>query len=174
MSFDTGTNTYLVGQTNPYILVDTAEGRDEYVPMLEQALRSPSTEIKANQLDISDIILTHKHHDHVGGLPTVLPLLRRLWEERNPGAAYVGPRIHKFPLMTTQLETILKSIPPDSFTPSPSGTAIHDLKEGQTFTLTPLAAKGETLPLEIIHTPGHTEDSLCLYLAADSAHSPRL
>jgi ribonuclease/clavin/mitogillin len=35
----TGTNTYLVGRHNPYILVDTGEGRDHYITVLESALR---------------------------------------------------------------------------------------------------------------------------------------
>lgn len=166
-----GTNTYLVGQTNPYILVDTAEGRDEYIPMLEQALRGADMNIRPEQPDVSDIILTHKHHDHTGGLPSVLALLRRRWDERNPGAAYVGPRIHKLPLKAPHphLEGILKTLPSNSFTSASSDFIIHDLKEGQVFQATPLSPSESPLSLEVIHTPGHTEDSLCLYLAADRA-----
>jgi len=164
-----GTNTYLVGQTNPYILVDTAEGREEYIPVLEEALQNPSSDIRTNQPIVSDIILTHKHRDHVNGLPSVLSLLRRLWDERNPGVAYIGPRIHKFPLMTTEVEKILNSLPRDSFTPSPSGQTLHDLRESQVFEVTQISPEGNASPLQVLHTPGHTEDSLCLYLAADSA-----
>lgn len=137
--------------------------------MLEQALKDPGIEMRANEPVVSDIILTHKHHDHIGGLPSVLSLLRRLWEERNPGAAYVGPRIHKFPLQTTQVEGVLKSLPENSFTPAAPESIIHELREGQTFHATAQSPTDDTLPVEVIHTPGHTEDSLCLYFAADSA-----
>ncbi|KAI0689776.1 lactamase [Cytidiella melzeri] len=163
-----GTNTYLVGQTSPYILVDTAEGREEYIPLLEESLKSPGPVIKANQPDVSDIILTHKHHDHINGLPSVLSLLQKLWDERNPGVPFVGPRIHKFPLMTAEVEKVLNSLPNGSFTPSRSGAVLHDLQEGQTFPVTQ-SSPGDPSLLEVIHTPGHTLDSLCLYLAADSA-----
>ncbi|KAI0345063.1 lactamase [Trametopsis cervina] len=161
-----GTNTYLIGQTNPYILVDTGEGREAYIPLLEEALKEPGVDVVANQPDISDIILTHKHHDHVNGLPSVLSLLRKLWDERNPGIPYTAPRLHKFPLVTAEVEKVLASLPSGSFTPSPSGSILHDLREGQTFDVTQTSP---TSPLEVIHTPGHTTDSLCLYFAVDSA-----
>lgn len=164
-----GTNTYLVGQTNPFILVDAAEGREEYIPFLEESLRNPGADIRQDQPDISDIILTHRHHDHVDGLPSVLSLLRKLWDERNPGVKYTAPRIHKFPLMTPAVEKVLNSLPSGSYTPSASGAVLHDLKEGQIFPVTQTSPSADPSVLEVIHTPGHTPDSLCLYLPADSA-----
>jgi endoribonuclease LACTB2 len=166
-----GTNTYLVGQTNPYILVDTAEGRQEYIPFLEEALRQPGADIsvRAEQPDVSDIILTHRHHDHTDGLPSVLSLLRKLWDERNPGVPYTAPRIHKFPLLTPELGKVLDSLSSGTFTPSPSSTVLHDLQEGQTFAVTETSSGDKPSLLEVIHTPGHTPDTLCLYLAADRA-----
>ena len=91
-----------MGERNPYILVDTGEGRDEYVPSLQEALTDSSRERATSEPYISDIILTHRHHDHTEGLPSVLALLRKLWDTQQPppATAYRPPRIHKIPLPT--------------------------------------------------------------------------
>jgi glyoxylase-like metal-dependent hydrolase (beta-lactamase superfamily II) len=57
-----GTNTYLVGRSDP-ILIDTGAGVPEYMGVLqgylaERGWRQPSR-----------IILTHRHRDHLGGVP---------------------------------------------------------------------------------------------------------
>ncbi|KAL0065749.1 hypothetical protein AAF712_007232 [Marasmius tenuissimus] len=72
-----GTNTYLVGKQNPYTLIDTGEGKEEYVAELEKALKDTATVKNPNEPEISDIVLSHWHRDHVGGLSSVLPMLRR-------------------------------------------------------------------------------------------------
>ena len=162
-----------MGQTNPYILIDTAEGRDDYIPLLREALLNPGVDVRKDKPDVSDIILTHRHHDHVNGLPSVLSLLQNLWSDRQPGKPFVGPRIHKFPLLAAEVEKVLATLPVGSFTPSPSGLILHSLHEKQTFPITqlPSTSNEEQAPstLEVIHTPGHTPDSLCLYLPADKA-----
>ncbi len=160
-----------MGQTNPYILVDTAQGFDEYIPILREALLNPGVDIRPDNPDVSDIILTHKHHDHVNGLPSVLTLLQKLWSDRNPDKPFVGPRIHKFPLLSAEVEKVLTTLPTGSFTPAPSGLILHSLHEGQTFPIIKLpSSPDEEQPvLHVIHTPGHTADSLCLYLPDDRA-----
>ncbi|KAI0737903.1 beta-lactamase-like protein [Daedaleopsis nitida] len=167
-----GTNTYLLGEHNPYILVDTGEGRDEYVPQLQDALTDNTREFKSGGQHLSDIILTHKHRDHTHGLPSVLALLRRLWDEQNPAptSPYKPPRIHKVPLPApdARLSSLLESLPPDSYTPSASGAAVHDLSDGDTLPVTSSSAPGDSV-LRIIHTPGHTADSLCIYYPPDRA-----
>ncbi|KAK5126236.1 hypothetical protein LTR85_010471 [Meristemomyces frigidus] len=60
-----GTNTYLVGQGPKRILIDTGEGNQIWPPSLQKAL----DEKKAS---IEQIILTHWHPDHVGGVKDVL------------------------------------------------------------------------------------------------------
>jgi hydroxyacylglutathione hydrolase len=63
-----GTNTYLVGERRP-ILLDTGAGVPEYVPLLTGFLA-------AERLgDIPRVVLTHRHRDHMGGVPD----LRRLY-----------------------------------------------------------------------------------------------
>lgn len=153
--------------------MDTGQGHDAYVPVLEEALTSSGID-SPDVPEISDIILTHKHHDHTNGLPSVLALLSRCWTDRHSGsapAAFPAPRIHKLPLVTPQLTSLLDSISPELYTPNSSGGVLHDLHEGQKFAVTasPGSDADPGLQLEVIHTPGHTDDSLCLFLPADRA-----
>jgi ribonuclease/clavin/mitogillin len=166
-----GTNTYIIGSQNPYLLIDTAEGLASYIPVLTSALQALPNPA---QPDVSDIVLSHWHHDHVGGLPTVLSLLKQLWETRNPGHSYTPPRLHKYPYKDAvgahnsehnQLPKVLEKLTPELFTPPPSGGYLHDLVDGQTFED---PANGATL-LRVLHTPGHTVDSISLYIPQDRA-----
>ncbi|KAH9857565.1 Metallo-hydrolase/oxidoreductase [Lenzites betulinus] len=166
-----GTNTYLIGERNPYVLIDTGEGLEEYIPYLKQALlEGPNHDAK--QPYVSDIILTHRHHDHINGLPTVLALLRKLWDgEHLSGAApYRPPRLHKIPLAApdARLQTVSSSIEPGTFTPTPTGSPIHDLADADVLPIT-LTKPDPALSLSILHTPGHTPDSLCIYHPSDRA-----
>jgi ribonuclease/clavin/mitogillin len=167
-----GTNTYLIGRKNPYVLLDTGEGLPTYPPVLRSALQNPAN---SHLPDISDVILTHRHHDHIGGLPSVLQFLRELWDERNHGSSFTPPRVHKFPLPSDSppdsvLSSVIKMLPEGSFTPGPNG-ALHDLRNGQAFTaaLAALDTDPADQTLEIMHTPGHTADSISLLYPADRA-----
>ncbi|KAJ7157355.1 beta-lactamase-like protein [Mycena filopes] len=163
-----GTNTYIIGKQRPFTLIDTGEGKEEYTPLLESALRDAWVSSNTNDAaaDVSDIVISHWHHDHVGGLPSVLALLGRLWDERNAPAPFLPPRLHKLPFPSstkppdTQLPTILAALPPGSYTPSPAGAVFHDLHDGQV--LSPSQ-------LRVLHTPGHTTDSIALHVPQDRA-----
>lgn len=60
-----GTNTYLVGTGARRLLVDTGQGKPAYLPVLERALEESGASA------IQEILLTHGHPDHVGGLEDV-------------------------------------------------------------------------------------------------------
>ncbi|KAH7886633.1 beta-lactamase-like protein [Phlebopus sp. FC_14] len=163
-----GTNTYLIGKRRPFTLIDTGEGKPEYIPLLESHLRRASADTDANLAHVSDIIISHWHPDHVGGLPSVLTLLRDLWGEGNKTLPFKPPRIHKFPhssLPDDRLQQVMDSISPDTYTPSPTGSLFHDLVNGKSFAVD---ASSET-SLHVIHSPGHTEDSISLLLPFDNA-----
>lgn len=171
----TGTNTYLIGKHHPYTLIDTGEGRDEYIPVLESALRETALAKPFNpqEPDVSDIVISHWHHDHVGGLPSVLALLRRLWDERNTSIPFKPPRLHKFPLSVNApthshstnptLSSVLEAIQPGTYIPTPQGSLFHDLRDGQVLTT------ANSTAFHVLHTPGHTVDSVCLYIPDDRA-----
>lgn len=159
-----GTNTYLIGSRNPFILVDTGEGNDDYIPHLHDALKEASGTSQPTGLElVSDIVLTHRHHDHIGGLPSVLALLRHLWGEKTN---FRLPRIHMFPLSPMQpditFQSPLDKLSTHSFTTPEGGGVIHQIQTLQTL-------HGQDVSLQALHTPGHTTDSICLYLIEEKA-----
>jgi len=86
-----GTNTYLVGRRDP-ILIDTGAGVPEYMDVLASYLRERGWSRP------SRVILTHRHMDHLGGVPHL--------RERFPGLS-VSKLIFKdagLPEGTTNLE----------------------------------------------------------------------
>ena len=60
-----GTNTYLVGTGRDRILLDTGQGLPEYLPVLDEALELCGCRIE-------QVVLTHGHVDHIGGVPALL------------------------------------------------------------------------------------------------------
>ena len=76
---------------------------------------------------VEQVILTHGHFDHSGGLAALIKWYR--------------PKVYAF---------------------SPQAGVDQLLRHGD------LLPMGETT-VEVIHTPGHTQDSICLYAAAEKA-----
>lgn len=60
-----GTNTYLVGTGKRRLLLDPGQGVPAYLPVLERALARADCAIQ-------EIVLTHGHPDHIGGVASVL------------------------------------------------------------------------------------------------------
>lgn len=84
--------------------------------------------LKDENVAIGDVLITHWHHDHIGGVKDVLEI-----EEAK------GCKVWKFP--RTDAEDSYPDVP----------TKINLLHNGQKFTV-----DGATI--EVVHTPGHTTD----------------
>jgi ribonuclease/clavin/mitogillin len=154
-----GTNTYLIGTGPPFVLLDTGEGKEEYIPLLKRALVEVLSTSAADGKHIASIVISHRHHDHHGGLPSVLKMLQRLWRESHPDRIYTPPKIYKYPLPEES------KIPSDYLTTLSAvrneGYEVQSLASNQI-----ISAPG--CSLRVIHTPGHTADSICLLLAEDA------
>ena len=80
-----GTNTFLVGTGPRPILLDTGHGVPAYLPLLERALLETR---KAEGL--REIVVTHAHPDHIGGIDGVrarfgaLAVRKKPWPGRDP------------------------------------------------------------------------------------------
>lgn len=77
-----GTNTYVVGTSRRPLLLDTGQGKPEYLPLLDRALRE-----HRQTSELQEIVLTHAHPDHVGGCAEVLAAFgpRRIVKRPWPG-----------------------------------------------------------------------------------------
>lgn len=64
-----GTNTFLVGTGKARLLVDTGEGRPEYLAALKEAMVEHGVE------KIDKILITHRHYDHLGGIKSLYQML---------------------------------------------------------------------------------------------------
>ena len=152
--------------------MDTGEGKPEYPTILRTVLDDPRNPLLP---DISDIILTHRHYDHVRGLPSVLSLCHDLWTKRNPETPFLPPRVHKFPLppatSDTVLDEVFSGLKGGDYLPAPGGGPIHDLVDGQKLTASvlPPGSNPDDWTLQVLYCPGHTTDSVSLLFAADRA-----
>lgn len=85
-----GTNTYLVGRSEP-ILIDTGAGVAAYLPLLEGYLAERGWRRPAR------VLLTHRHRDHMGGVEQ----LRRRFE----GLA-IAKMIHRDPVLPEGIDDL--------------------------------------------------------------------
>jgi glyoxylase-like metal-dependent hydrolase (beta-lactamase superfamily II) len=79
-----GTNTYLIGNGPQPLLLDTGSGVASYLPLLEEALRE-----ECGAEAPGDLVLTHVHPDHIGGVVGLLDrfgprrVYKRPWPARD-------------------------------------------------------------------------------------------
>jgi hydroxyacylglutathione hydrolase len=85
-------------------------------------------------LELTGIVLTHTHHDHISGVPGLL--------ERHPGLP-----VHVHPLDLHRL-------------PAAYHSQVRPIEDGYRIPLGP----GSADELQVIHAPGHSAGELCLLL----------
>uniref|UniRef100_A0A8D8JS75 Beta-lactamase-like protein 2 homolog n=1 Tax=Culex pipiens TaxID=7175 RepID=A0A8D8JS75_CULPI len=128
-----GTNTYLIGSGRQRILLDAGDPNvTDYISHLKRVIMD-------ERIFINDIIVSHWHHDHVGGVDDVLDAIEN-------GKSC---KVWKYPRNDAP-EPVLKN------------ATLQELKNGQKFVV-----DGSTL--EVIHTPGHTTDHIVIYLHEDKS-----
>lgn len=127
-----GTNTYLIGTGKNRILVDTGDKNiQDYQNHLAQV-------VKQEQVNIEHIIVTHWHHDHIGGVENIY------------GKIAAQPKIWKHPRSHNDEKDQIPPIIPMNW-----------LADGQE-----LKVEGATL--KVHHTPGHTTDHVVLTLLEEN------
>ncbi|KAI8099388.1 beta-lactamase-like protein 2 [Halteromyces radiatus] len=151
-----GTNTYLIGTGPRKLLLDCGEGVPDYVPLLEQSLQAISP-----QAYISDVIISHGHKDHFGGLEGILstPFFQRK-----------GIRVHKFPIsssssscsITNDNITVIDTADLGHLQHFPPDIHVHPLHDQQVF-------QTEGATLKVLHTPGHTQDHCTFWLEEEQS-----
>jgi ribonuclease/clavin/mitogillin len=151
-------------------LIDTGAAwptSSSFLPLLREAL-GPLTDggIEGASPDpitaITDIVLTHRHADHIGGLKAILQVFS---SNDTP-----QPRIHKHrhPILAEGEEggnvdwdqLLLDDVWPTGKAPAD----MEWLTEGYRIHLHDSTSPSDETTLRVIHTPGHTPDSISLVL----------
>ncbi|BGO97462.1 beta-lactamase-like protein 2 [Rhodotorula toruloides] len=192
-----GTNTYLVYHpASPSLLLLDTTGPSSASPLSSSALQTYLSSLRSaiashptQPARITDIILTHWHRDHTAAVGDVVRMLAKL-----NGAEEAKVRVWKFPCATgeggssdawksertkdAELERDLEGLGGNELERTSDGTALHTLRAGQQFSLAPSGASPATnntedgVEFEVVHTPGHTSDSICVLLRDLSSSSP--
>jgi len=161
----------LVGAKPPWVLIDAGQPDTSnlYIPVLEQAVLENCGVDHLEHIEIiSDIVLTHRHGDHHGGVPSVLALLRRLWGD-DASRPFPNPKLHMHPLPDAaphdHRDSLLKMV-----AELPAGLQSDPFKalsDNQVLSV-PTSSSTPGASLRVIHVPGHTADSVALYLEEDN------
>lgn len=135
-----GTNVYVVGTGSIRLLVDASDGNDIFIQRLLAVFQHHGVE------EISDLLVTHGHLDHLGG---ILPLKQRFPSMRvwkylpNANRKSDGDGDRRLSLSNATSRQF----------------GIKSLTDGQTFQVP--NSKGF---LTVVYTPGHCNDHVCFVL----------
>lgn len=136
-SFDS--NITFLRSGDHHILIDTGTGL--YTSNLERNLRNIDSSLES----ITDIILTHSHIDHIGG---IIPILETISPKIYLHRAEAEP-INRGDMSQTLSDTFGVDLPPMKI----EGI----LEEG-------VHLDFGNLKMEVFHTPGHSLGSICLMI----------
>jgi len=166
-----GTNTYLVGRGTSRILIDTGEGRPEYISNLKEAM----TKGKCKKIQM--ILLTHFHHDHVGGVSQVreafgksIPVYKMpedAQERKMDAEAQLMKEMEDSKAEKEEKERTGGKQDEDDGKEREIEKAAEEEKwlsitDGMLF-------KTEGATIEAMHTPGHTGDHMALFMQEEKA-----
>lgn len=131
-----GTNTYLVGTGTRRILIDAGEEKysNEYTKLLREVLEK-------EKATIQHLLITHYHHDHLGGVNYVLDMLKTIDTTGCSSTVWKLPRASN-DKNSTKLEMQVQW---------------ENLKDKQE-----IEVEGAKLRTE--YSPGHTSDHACFML----------
>lgn len=142
LTYYSGTNTYLVGTGHRKVLIDCGDGQPGYVPLLIESLKSIHPEAY-----ISDILISHCHIDHWGGLDQIMSSDELSHRRQKPQQEI---KVHKFP--------VLDELALYKYTdPIPQYITITALLDNQ------LLEIDKDTHIRVVHTPGHAKDH-CAFL----------
>jgi glyoxylase-like metal-dependent hydrolase (beta-lactamase superfamily II) len=146
---DLGSNVYLIDADGELALIDTGfRGREQLI--IERVRR-----LGYSTSRISSIIITHHHTDHTGGLAGLVEITGARVVAHRADAPYIDGRLPQpgpshplwFSRVASPFQYMLATRP-----------AVVDIQ----------VSDGDELPLaggiRILHTPGHTPGSICLFL----------
>lgn len=175
-----GTNTYLIfpppSSTSfptytDCLLIDAGQGSafPKWTSSLLHALVLASIRL-GTEVRITQCVLTHWHHDHVGGINELLKICTESDSESSSDQSQndlSGVKFYKFPLydpdqQSRERESQLLSSANNDHTIPP----LHDLYDGQILTV---GSESEKLQLKVLHTPGHTSDHIALIITSSPA-----
>ena len=137
-----GTNTWLVGNGESKVLIDTGEGfsSEKYVKFLLETV-FPLTKTK----NISLILLTHGHADHLGGVITLIKELKKLGQPT--------PKVFKRQVLNGKYP--------------PVGFVCEHIAEGQCFNASE-NSDSESIVIKSVYSAGHTDDHVAFTLQVRS------
>lgn len=137
---------YLIANPDTLTLIDTGVAGSE-MPIFEKV-----RQIGRKPAEISTIILTHAHPDHIGAAKVI---------QESTDCNIVAHAADRAWIENPDRQARERPIP--GFSNLVGGTVTVDqvLKDGDIIEL------GDGFSLEVIHTPGHSPGSICLFLLPD-------
>lgn len=145
----------MIGRGKSRVLIDAGEGKPEYFKLLTDY-------VDALGVEISAVLLTHWHEDHIGGVPQLL--------SRASNTASKIPTIYKFKLEEEDDSASSRKMGTPSltrrekFSDSKNEWAFTSIEDGETIQFDGFKLTG-------FHTPGHATDHIVYWLQGDGAIS---